>query len=242
MKAVFFTLAFLCLFALAPTHAARPPAPQETAAADLGRLRELAKQSKADPEPWREYGEALAASGETQGAAKAFAEAVRRYVKLYDGPAPFRGKDPSKEEVERNHAHRAAQLRRAPETIERYIQLGGIQPGFERAQLEALAAHARLLNETNPERAVFNPAELDRKARILDKPVPAFTEASGVVRLRALLAGDGTVKHVYVQRSKSRAMAEAGVAAARRVKFEPAVKDGKPVSQFVILEYIFNRF
>jgi len=28
MKAVFFTLAFLCLFALAPTHAARTPAAQ----------------------------------------------------------------------------------------------------------------------------------------------------------------------------------------------------------------------
>lgn len=242
MKAVFFTLAVLCLFALAPTHAADAPAAQETASAELERLRESAKQSKADPEPWGEYGEALARSGDTQGAVKAFAEAIKRYVKLYDSPAPFLGKDISKEEVERNLARRAAQLRRAPETIERFVQLGGVRPGFEREQLEALAAHARLLNETEPERRIFSPAELDRKARILDKPAPDFTEASGLVRLRAVLAGDGTVKHVYVQKSKSHAMAEAGVAAARRIKFEPAVKDGKPVSQFIVLEYRFNTY
>lgn len=240
MKAVIFTLAFLCLFALAPTHAAQPPAAQETAAAELGRLRELAKRGKADPEPWREYGEALAASGDTQGAAKAFAEAVRRYVKLYDAPAPFRGKDLSKEEVERNRAHRAAQLRRVPEAIERFLQLGGARPGFEREQLEALAAHARMLNETDPERRVFSAAELDRKARILDKPAPSFTEASGYVRLHAVLAGDGSVKHIYVREATTRPMAEACVESARRIKFEPAVEGGKPVSQFIILDYHFN--
>ncbi|HEV2864796.1 MAG TPA: energy transducer TonB [Pyrinomonadaceae bacterium] len=244
MKAILFTLAFLCLSGIAPTHAAPTPAAQETAADELKRLREQAKQSKADPEPWREYAEALDRSGDRQEAVKAFAEAVERYVNLYGNPAPFRGQVVSKEEAARNRADRAAQLRRAPETIERFIQLGGAPAGFEREQLEAFAAQARLLNEADAKRTVFNAADLDRKARILDKPAPDFTDAgaTGVVRLRAVLAADGKVKHVYVQRGVSRAMAEAGVKAARRIRFEPAVKDGKPVSQFIVLEYSFNTY
>ena len=237
---------FLCLLGLATAARPAPVFPAATTrsantqaapqdAAELERLRDLAKQGQDDPEPWREYAEALEKSGDAKGAAKAFGEAVRRYVSLYKaGGGPRRVE--ADEDAARYRAQWAARLGRAPETIQRYIRLGGAK-GFERQQLEAIAGHAGLLNETDPARRVYRSDELDRKARILAKPQPAFTGDTGLVRLRAILAADGKVKHIYVQQGGTGGLAEASVEAARGIRFEPATKDGRPVAQFIILEY-----
>ena len=77
-------------------------------------------------------------------------------------------------------------------------------------------------------------------------PVPAYTEAarrrgvSGTVVLRCIFAADGTVKHFLIIGGLPYGLTEQAIAAAQRIKFIPAMLDGKPVSTFIQLEYNFH--
>ena len=57
-----------------------------------------------------------------------------------------------------------------------------------------------------------------------------------------MLTDDGHVKNILVVKGLPDGLTEKAVQAARQIKFTPAVKDGRPVSQFVILEYNFNGY
>lgn len=92
----------------------------------------------------------------------------------------------------------------------------------------------------------FRGAEVSRKARIKSKPEPGYTDAArkfdvrGVVRVRAVLASSGAVERVAVIRGLPHGLTQSAVAAARKIKFEPAEKDGRRVSQYVTLDYNFQ--
>jgi TonB family protein len=92
----------------------------------------------------------------------------------------------------------------------------------------------------------FMMREVTKKALITYKPEPAFTESArkfqvtGVVRLRAILAATGEVKGIAVVKWLPHGLTWKAVDAARRIRFEPAQKDGHVVSQYVTLEYNFN--
>jgi TonB family protein len=92
----------------------------------------------------------------------------------------------------------------------------------------------------------FRQNEVTRKAVIIFKPEPGFTESArrfnvvGVVRLRAVLASDGQVKHVSVVKSMPHGLTRKALDAVRVTRFEPAQKDGRAVSQYVVFEYNFN--
>ncbi|HEX8131264.1 MAG TPA: energy transducer TonB, partial [Pyrinomonadaceae bacterium] len=60
------------------------------------------------------------------------------------------------------------------------------------------------------------------------------------VKLRLLLAADGTVRNIVPLVTLPDGLTEAAVAAARRIEFTPALKDGRAVSQYVTVEYNFN--
>jgi protein TonB len=64
----------------------------------------------------------------------------------------------------------------------------------------------------------------------------------GTVVLRAIFAADGKVKNILVLSPLPNALTERAIDAARKVKFEPATKDGRPVSMVVQLEYNFNLY
>ena len=91
----------------------------------------------------------------------------------------------------------------------------------------------------------FKQNEVTKKALITFKPEPGFTESArrfevtGVVRLRAILYKTGEVTNVSVVKSLPHGLTEQSVEAARRIRFEPAQKDGRAVSQYVVLEYNF---
>ena len=93
---------------------------------------------------------------------------------------------------------------------------------------------------------VFKAGEVTRKARITRKPAPGFTEearandVSGVVRLTAVLCRTGRVTDIRVEQGLPHGLTEKAVAAARSIRFRPASKGGRSVSQAVILEYSFN--
>jgi protein TonB len=88
--------------------------------------------------------------------------------------------------------------------------------------------------------------EVARKAMIVFKPEPGFTEdarrfnVTGVVRLRAILASDGQVKSLSVVKPLPHGLTRKALVAARSIRFQPAQKDGRAVSQYVVLEYNFN--
>jgi TonB family protein len=92
----------------------------------------------------------------------------------------------------------------------------------------------------------FRQNEVTKKVAILSKPDPVYTEearrnlVSGVVRLRAVLNSNGTVTGISVIKGLPNGLTERAVAAARKIKFRPAEKDGRIVSQYVVIDYNFN--
>jgi TonB family protein len=95
---------------------------------------------------------------------------------------------------------------------------------------------------------VFLPGEVDRQARILSKPIPDYTEEArknnvqGVVELRVVLAASGEVSNIRVVQRLPFGLSERAVVAAKQLKFTPAMKDGRAVSQSQVLDYKFGLY
>ena len=95
-------------------------------------------------------------------------------------------------------------------------------------------------------RTVFGAKEVDKRARLIDAPAAVYPDAArnakakGEVRLRMVLAGDGTVKYIFPMKPLKYDLTEAAMEAARHIKFGPAIRDGQPVSQFETLSYEFK--
>jgi TonB family protein len=93
---------------------------------------------------------------------------------------------------------------------------------------------------------VFNPRDVTQKAKIISKPEPGYTEEarknqiSGTVTLRAVLSSSGAVTGIRPVSNLPYGLTEKAIAAARQIKFIPAQKDGRAVSQYVTIEYNFN--
>lgn len=87
---------------------------------------------------------------------------------------------------------------------------------------------------------------VDTKPVRLSAPTPRYTDAArangvqGSVLLRVLVADDGNVNAVRVVRGLPDGLTEQAIDVARRSKFKPAMKDGKPVPYWVGLEINFN--
>jgi TonB family protein len=85
-----------------------------------------------------------------------------------------------------------------------------------------------------------------RKASIVYKPEPPYTEearknrAGGVVRLAAVLHSSGRVTDFKVLKPLPNGLTESAIRVARQMRFFPAQLDGRPVSQWVTLEYNFS--
>lgn len=100
--------------------------------------------------------------------------------------------------------------------------------------------------EATDKEQVFTVAEVTTRAVITTKPTPRYTEEArwngtgGRVRLRLLLASTGRVTTVSVVKGLPDGLTQTAVAAACRVRFTPALKDGRQVSQYATLEYGFH--
>ena len=232
-------LAAVCCVAQASGRVRQQPPVQDGESA----ARE-AEQDSARAEELYQQGVALLERGraDESAAVRTFGEALKLYLSLYTQrtlPSPATGAASYRDVMRGRLSH-------APECVERYLHLvkGGSE--FERSQLEAFRAHALGLVKEDESRMIFLGTETDTRARITDKPEPGFTEEArrnnveGTVRLRAVLATDGTVKHILVAKGLPHGMSEACVAAAAKMRFTPAVRNGRPVSQFVALEYHFS--
>lgn len=93
---------------------------------------------------------------------------------------------------------------------------------------------------------IYQPKEVDRRARITQKSMPQYTEkarrnhTSGWVVLSVVLKSSGEIGDIKVIRDLQDGLTEECIRAARETKFEPAMKDGIAVSQYSRFEYTFS--
>lgn len=102
---------------------------------------------------------------------------------------------------------------------------------------------------TTPDNAnAFSVKEVDRRPFIAFKPEPGYTEEArqnaiaGSVILRAVLTADGAVTNIKIASGLPYGLEENAIAAAKKIRFIPAMKDGKFVSTTMQLEYNFNLY
>lgn len=142
----------------------------------------------------------------------------------------------------------STRLTNAAESLERFLQLKPDAEGAAglREQLDSLRFHAEKALAFEAERTVFSGSEVTERARILTRPEPDIpgsasrARISGTVKLLAVFDLDGTVKHILVIQPLSHGLTEASIEAARKIKFTPAVKDGRRVSMGIQIEYNFR--
>jgi TonB family protein len=136
----------------------------------------------------------------------------------------------------------------AADALQMYLKLSASdsETATWREELETLRAFAT--NGLGVESGVFGSWEVTTKVKILQKSEPAYTERAraaaieGTVILRAVFSSAGTVEHILILRSLPAGLTEASIQAAKKIKFTPAARDGKPVSTIMELQYNFNFF
>jgi TonB family protein len=139
---------------------------------------------------------------------------------------------------------RQLRYRSAAEALEKYLQLEN-DPGLAatwKEQLETLKFHGGDRGD------VYIGREVTTKVKLISKPEPAYTQIArnqqitGTVVLRCVFASDGTVKHILVVQSLPNGLTEQSIAAAKKIKFIPAMLNGYPVSMWMQLEYNYNLY
>jgi TonB family protein len=99
--------------------------------------------------------------------------------------------------------------------------------------------------ETNP-LDLYRAPDLDSKVEIQSKPDPSYTAEAenerikGTVVLRCVFTSKGTVTNFIVVQGLPGGLTEKAIEAARKIRFTPAMKDGRPVSMWMQLEYHFR--
>jgi TonB family protein len=89
------------------------------------------------------------------------------------------------------------------------------------------------------EETVYTGRDVTRRIRIRNKPNPVHPPGVyGLVVLKAVLLGSGKVGKIVIVQGVP-GLTEEAIKAARRLEFDPAIKDGKYVSMWVQLEYHF---
>lgn len=150
-------------------------------------------------------------------------------------------------EAEDSADERKARNSAAAEALARYLELNP-NGEYKNTWTEQLESLRLLVNSRKPgaEQLVFSAKEVTTKVRVLSKPEPQYTNdaraigVTGTVVLRCIFTADGAVKHFLIVRSLPSGLTEQSIAAARRIKFVPATKDGRPVSTYIQLEYHFG--
>jgi tetratricopeptide (TPR) repeat protein len=145
------------------------------------------------------------------------------------------------------------ELRFASSSAIKYLQLS---PGISKSKHSDAEERAELLSyveklsrgDTGGFGEIISTKEATTKPRILSKPDAQYTEVArqhqitGTVILRAILGQDGKVYVVIPVKPLPDGLTERAISAARQITFQPATKDGHPVSVLIQLEYNFNLY
>jgi tetratricopeptide (TPR) repeat protein len=86
----------------------------------------------------------------------------------------------------------------------------------------------------------------DKELKIISKPRCRYTDLArenlitGTVRLAVEFGADATIKSIVAVQSLPFGLTEDCIAAAKNIKFEPATKNGKPVTNIKVISYSFD--
>jgi TonB family protein len=151
-------------------------------------------------------------------------------------PKEIKVPDPPPEEVNKTKPKPESQDQASPVTAERNEDYRCTEDG----------TLARLLDtDVVDEKAVLHKRP-DAQAIIISKPPPSYTKEArrnsvqGFVKLRVLLAADGKISRVRVLRGLPAGLTESAIKSACKIKFKPALKDGRPVARWIVAEYVFR--
>jgi TonB family protein len=246
------TLAFVAPLAAAQITQPGPPDDRARAiellkdgdAAGAGQLLQArVKKEKNDVIAWHWLAVAFERQGKSDDARKAHEKAA----KLGDGQLANQSGGMTRESFGQAIARIKPELALAAQSADAYMKLA---PNLSSEKLREWAERAQFLHdyETFPQvngLTIYKATEVTTRLRIISKPEPAYTEEArqnkvgGMVRLRAILAEDGTVRAILPVNRLPHGLTGKAIAAARQIKFVPAIKDGRPVSVWVELEYSF---
>jgi TonB family protein len=87
---------------------------------------------------------------------------------------------------------------------------------------------------------------VDARPVPLNRPRPNYTEEArknkiqGIVRVKALIGADGSVRQVRVTSGLSDGLNEEAILAVKQMRFKPATKNGQPVAFWQSLDVEFN--
>lgn len=152
-------------------------------------------------------------------------------------------------EERRRRARKAAEtFAAAADSLQMYLQLSASdsETAVWRDQLETLRTFAG--NGLGFQSGIFPTSEVTTKVKILQKSEPGYTERArraaieGTVILRAVFSSAGTVEHILILRSLPAGLTDQAIQSAKKIKFTPATRDGKPVSMIMELQYGFHLF
>jgi len=199
-------------------------------------LRHAVQGDEKDGTAWHYLGLAYLLKGSRDEARKSFARAVAvREAALQPTPmAASTTLDPAGARQKKSERFQAA-----AESLEKYLELTKNPDPTLLEELDALRWYRDYYGGTRNDEEIITTKEATTRLRILDKPPPNFsgTRAAGRGSLRAVFSADGTVKHILVIRKVDPEFDRACILAAKRIQFEPAVKDGRPVSMILEVEY-----
>src|SRR6185436_13126137 len=95
---------------------------------------------------------------------------------------------------------------------------------------------------------IYRQLDVTQRARVLLKPEPQYTESArrnqvtGSVVLTVIFTESGEISGIRAVKTLPDGLTEKAIAAARQIRFVPAVRNGRPVSVYMQLEYNFNLY
>ena len=124
------------------------------------------------------------------------------------------------------------------------VTLGDKNAGIEVKEGSGTSYKAATQDNAN----AFSLKEVDRRPFIVFKPEPSYTEEArqnalaGSVLLKAIFTADGAVTNIKVASGLPYGLEENAIEVTKKIKFIPAMKDGKFVSTWMQLEFNFNLY
>lgn len=199
-------------------------------------LKEVVKQNKKDVRAWHWLGMAFEKQNMLSESVKAHEKAAKIAYEVHT-----KAHDDS-------YSLAQTELLEAAESAERFLAL---KPSLSDKTKKEWRDRADLLRRGAASIAdlqIFRSSEVTTRARVLSKPEPSYTSkarnnsVTGTVVLRCIFSFDGRIRRIFVVRGLPDGLTERAMEAARKIKFIPAMQDGKPVSMWMQLEYNFNLY
>ena len=105
---------------------------------------------------------------------------------------------------------------------------------------------ARIIDADKIDEPTVTTKDVDTRLVITAKPKPAYTREArrlgvqGFVTLKVLFSSRANIGRVRVVKGLRAGLTENAIRAACRIEFKPPLKDGRPMAQWLTVEYVFR--